>query len=232
VIRQHDFNTQWWGEPAGIVDHGDFFRLPAIERSRLLAPFRWVEFKWRLKDAPPLTSLQDAGFFLADTQVDFRIGLNTSAAGACSDPLEVRFAADAPFDLHAEDMAVFEHERYRHLPGNNPARTTRRYFEWASLLIRDHPECCLEVASGDAVQGWFLSRPATGSLNLALAMLHRNANISGFLLYEQALLAYARSGHRAGWASFSVTNTAVLNIYARLGARFIGPTGNWLWVAR
>ncbi len=230
MIRQHDFNSRWWGEPVGIVDRGAFFSLPPAERARALAPFHWVEFKSRLNDAPPLTLLRDAGFFLADTQVEFRIGLKASVVSACAEAIAVHFATDAPFDLRAEDVPLFEHERYRHLPGNDPERTNRRYVEWARQLIREHPDCCLQVTAEEAAQGWFLSRPAAGCLNLTLAMLRRHARISGFLLYDQALRAYASRGHRIGWASFSVTNTAVLNIYARLGAHFVGPTGIWLWV--
>lgn len=231
MIRQHDFNSRWWGEPVGIVDDGAFFSLPPPEQADALAPFRWVEFKSRMDVAPPLPRLQEAGFFLADTQVNFRIGLKAGVANACAEATAVYFASDTPFDLQAEDVPLFDHERYRHLPGNDHQRTNRRYVEWARQLLREHPECCLQVTAGDATQGWFLSRPAEGGLNLTLAMLRRHARISGFLLYEQALRAYASRGHRIGWASFSVTNTAVLNIYARLGAHFIGPTGIWLWTA-
>jgi hypothetical protein len=229
VIRQHDFNSRWWGEPVGIVDQGVFFSLPPAERARALAPFRWVEFKSRFSDAPPLTVLRDAGFFLADTQVEFRIGLKATVVSACAENLAVHFANEAPFDFRAEDVPLFEHERYQHLPGNDPQRTNRRYVEWARQLIGEHPDCCLQVSTGDAAQGWFLSRPAAGGLNLTLAMLRCEARISGFLLYDLALRAYAARGHRIGWAGFSVTNTAVLNIYAKLGAHFTGTVGIWLW---
>jgi hypothetical protein len=81
------------------------------------------------------------------------------------------------------------------------------------------------------VQGWFLSQPAAAGLNLTLAATSRNARVSGFLLYEKSLAAYAAKGHRIGFASFSVTNTAVHNIYAKLGARFTAPIGIWFWIA-
>ena len=67
-------------------------------------------------------------------------------------------------------------------------------------------------------------------LLVALAMLAGDATISGMLLYQKACAAYARLGYRVGEASFSVTNTAVHNIYAKLGARFSTPAGNWLWI--
>jgi hypothetical protein len=84
----------------------------------------------------------------------------------------------------------------------------------------------------DKLQGWFLSRPVKQhGLNLTLAMLSNTAEISGMLLYQQACVAYAERGYRLGHASFSVTNTAVHNIYATLDARFIPPGGNWLWLS-
>lgn len=227
MIRRHDFNSQWWGEPVGIVDDAAFFQLSPEQRALALTPYRWVEFKSRLQTAPPLEMLNDAGFILADTQLEFRIALKNGAPGACGD-VQAQFADDAPFELREEDLSLFEHERYRHVPGSNSQRINRRYFEWGRQLIRDHPACCLQITARGARQGWFLSRPAAG-LNLTIAMLHREARIPGFVLYERALQAYAARGHRMGWASFSVLNTAVLNIYARLGARFTAPTGVWLW---
>lgn len=231
MIRQHDFNTRWWGAPAGIVDDAAFFSLPDAARAQALAPFEWVEFKCRLKDSPPLARLRDAGFFQADTQVEFKIGLKSLSRSSSADALQVHSAASGAFPLEAADVQPFEHERYQHLPGHEAGHANVRYVDWSRELIRDHPETCLELSLEGRVQGWFLSRPAAGGLNLALSMLHRSAAISGFLLYERALRVYAEAGHRMGWASFSVTNTAVLNIYARLGAQFIAPTGIWLWCA-
>jgi hypothetical protein len=90
----------------------------------------------------------------------------------------------------------------------------------------------MQLSLNNRLQGWFLSRPGMQhSLNLALAMLSNTAEISGLLLYQQACVAYAGRGHRLGNASFSVTNTPVHNIYAALGARFMTPGGNWLWLS-
>jgi hypothetical protein len=175
--------------------------------------------------------LAGAGFFLADTQIRFRVALKSRAASLCEEELTVQFAHEAPFGLRDEDLAPFEHERFRYLPNQAGDRITARYGEWARLLVREHPETCLEILMGGEVQGWFLSCAAETGLNLTLAMAHRAARISGFLLYEKGLAAYAAKGHRVGWASFSVTNRAVHNIYAKLGARFIAPAGIWLWVA-
>jgi hypothetical protein len=231
MIRLHDFNTRWWGAPAGIVDDAHFFSLPSGEREKALAPYRWVEFKSGLAEAPPPPVLARAGFFLADTQIQFRIALKAGGGSSCEEGLTVQFADEVPFEMRDEDLAPFEHERFQHLPNQTGARITARYAEWGRLLVQEHPETCVEILSGGAIQGWFLSCPAEKGLNLTLAMAHQSARMSGFLLYERGLAAYAARGHRVGWASFSVTNTSVHNIYAKLGARFVAPLGIWLWVA-
>jgi len=230
MIRQHDFNTRWWGAPAGIVDDAAFFALPDHEREQALATYQWVEFKSGLDAAPRLAAIARAGFYLADTQIAFRIALK-EACSPCTEPLTVRFAGEPGFEYREEDLAPFAHERYAHLSGNTPDRLNARYADWGKQLIHDHPETCLAVLSDGEVQGWFLSQCADSGLNLTLAVAHRRARISGFLLYQKSLTAYAAKGHRIGSATFSVTNTAVHNIYANLGARFTAPLGIWIWIA-
>lgn len=228
MIRRHEFNTRWWGSPVGIIDDPLFFDLPDGARAEALASYEWVEFRSTLAAAPPLADMARAGFFLADTQVTFRIALKEEAS-ACGENLCVRFACEPGFEFRGEDLAAFEHERYALLAGNTPERLDARYAEWARESIRDHPEDCLAVLSKGAIQGWFFSQREAGGLNLALAAAHRDARISGYWLYERSLAAYASKGHRVGFASFSVSNCAVHNIYAKLGARFTAPVGIWLW---
>src|SRR5579871_5854306 len=156
MIRQHDLNTRWWGTPTGIVDDAAFFALPDGERAQALAPYGWAEFKSGLAAAPPLAALARAGFFLADTQVTFRIALK-DASSSCAENLAVCFADEPGFSYSPEDLAPFAHERYAHLPGQTPERLNARYAAWGGQLIRDYPETCLVVLSGGEVQGWFLS---------------------------------------------------------------------------
>ncbi len=66
---------------------------------------------------------------------------------------------------------------------------------------------------------------------LADIMLWNTTEGTAMLLYQEAFVAYAGRGHRLGNASFSVTNTPVHNIHATLGARFMPPGGNWLWIS-
>ena len=231
MIRTHDFNTRWWGGPVGIVDDPAFFNLPAAERQSQLDAFEWVEYRQPLDASPPLNALLDAGFFQADTQIAFLLNLGKLDESPSTAALEVRSASAHPFTVSAADLAHFRHERFRHLPGCSGERIDRRYALWANDLLQASPETCVQVLLDGRLQGWFLSRPARSNhLELTLAMLAGDATISGMLLYQKACIAYGALGYRVGEASFSVTNTAVHNIYAKLGARFAAPLGNWLWI--
>jgi len=232
VIEQHAANTAWLGEPAGLVTDARFFTLSADERNRFLAPYAVVEFKHPLASLPPAASLLEAGFAWVDVQIEFRIGLNRIEDTPSLQELEVCFADESPFTVDDGESRSFEEERFVELPGMTQDALDRRYTAWARQLIAEHPSTSLQVSHHSKPQGWFLSRPSDHGMNLLLAMLHRDATISGMLLYQKSLRAYAARGHSLGWAGFSVRNVNVHNIYARLGARFTSPLGCWVWVRR
>jgi hypothetical protein len=230
VIEQHAANTAWLGTPAGVLTDARFFALPAGERDRLLAPFAIVEFKHPLASLPPARSLLEAGFAWIDVQIEFRIALGRIDDSASLQELEVRFADESPFTVCDGESRSFVEERFIEVPGMTQEALDRRYTTWARQLIAEHPSTSLQILHRSKPQGWFLSRPSGHGLNLLLAMLHRDATISGMLLYQKGLRAYAARGYSLGWASFSVRNVNVQNIYARLGARFTSAVGCWLWV--
>ncbi len=228
MIRRHDFNSEWWGADVGVATDVALFDLDADQRDALLAPWAWVEVRAPL-DPLVCARAAAAGFALVDTQIPFRIGLARIETSPSVDRLDVAFANDAPFTIAPGASAAFEHERFAALPGVTSARLAERYDRWAAGLVADHPSRCMRVLSDGDVQGWFLGRDTDRGLELTLAMLAKDARISGQLLYHRALRAFGEGGARMGYASFSVTNTAVLNIYAALGARFIASQGAWLW---
>lgn len=230
MIKEHEFNTKWWGKPVGIVSDPAFFRLSIDDQSKALSPFAWVEFRSALSSAPSPERLLRAGFIQIDTQVNFRINLRHISSSPSLEELEVRFADDELFTISAGETAHFENERFLLLPDSKQELIDLRYVMWANDLIAEDPSRCLQVLLNGEVQGWFLSRRTERGINLALSMLGRGAQLSGQLLYQKALVSYRRRGDHIGWASFSVTNTAVLNIYSGLGARFLPPDGNWLWL--
>ena len=232
MIQTHAFNSAWWGAPAGIVTDAAFFDLPPAEREAALTPFAWAEFKGPA-DAPGLsTRLAGAGFAQVDTQLRFRVRLTpTPPAVEGGETLPPRFADESPFTVAAADLKPFRHERFSQLPGVDETQIAARYALWAEQLIAAQPAWCLRLDFAGEPQGWFCaSMAAGGTLELTLAMLHRRATLSGLTLYREALAAFARRGARLGAASFSVGNTDVHNLYARLGAHFLAPVGCWLWV--
>lgn len=228
MIRNHDFHSQWWGEPVGVLDDLAFLSLPPAERERQLRAFAWVELRATLGDADPL-ALAAAGFSQIDTQIPFRIGIGRVKGGPSLDTLDVISGIDETLTIPANELASFSSERFRHLPGITSERLAERFAMWAANAISSAPEWCLRIVSGGATQGWFLSHMGSDGLRLDLAMLHRDARISGLYLYRRALLDYAARGARIGHARFSIENAPVLNIYASLGAQFLPPVGIWLW---
>ena len=232
MIQEHAINTAWYGDRVGVVTNPEFFSLDTASQATELAPYAWVEFSAPSDSAPQVFSLLRAGFAAVDVQVNFRIALGRVASTPSLEPLDVCFADANPFSVRPVDVMAFEHERFQHLPDMTESKLNMRYVNWAEQWIAEYPEWCLQVVHQNKPQGWFLSQPTDRGLNLTLSMLHRDATISGMHLYQRALIAYAQQGARIGWASFSINNTPVHNIYATLGARFLPPTTNWLWVRR
>ena len=232
MIREHAFNSRWWGAPVGIVHDDAFFALTPMDQAAALSPFEWVEFNETMDQIPSPVKLQAAGFFLADVHISFRLNLQKVPPYQSAAALRVRSAAQRPFSVDPKALKSFEHERFQHLPGIEQCKIDERFALWSEELIQNSPQFCLEILHRDIVQGWFLSQLVPGrGLNLTLAMLSNDATVSGLLLYQRACQFYAQHGERLGWASFSASNTAVHNIYAELGARFIAPKLYWLWIS-
>ncbi len=230
IIHEHAFNASWWGQPVGIIDDGAFFDYPADEKRKALEQYAWVEYKTIADDVHQSLKLCRNGFFHGDTRIDFRIALDRIPKSPSLDAFEVFSASERPFAIEMGHFRSFEHERFYEIPGVTKELVDKRYAIWACQLISKHPDWCVQVFSQGKLQGWFISQPAGIGLNLVLAMLHRDAHISGMYLYQKACLHYAAKGSRLGWANFSVYHTNTHNIYSELGARFLPPIDWWLWV--
>ena len=231
MIRENAFNTAWWGGRVGILDDPRFFDLPEADRRRALEPWEWIEFRYPLVSAPEPWRIARAGFVWADVQIGFRISLPAVPEYPESAALPLHFANERLFAVEAPDLPPFPHERFPLLPGATPEKVIERYALWARALLAKSPDWCVEVGEPGRPQGWFLAEKDGERLHLALAMLHRDAVISGHYLYARALKAFAQRGARLGQARFSVRNGPVHNIYVRLGAVFREVSGIWLWAA-
>lgn len=226
-MKLHEFNSKWWGKPVGVGNVDDYCALEPEQRRAMVAEYDWIELRGQ-PTRQQVWCLSDDGFACVDQQVSFRVGLRARSSSPTSAALAVITAKQEPplFDL--TKMALFERERFWLLPGVDEATLQQRFALWGRVLTEESPETCLALVNAERrVQGWFLSRPDERGLELTLAMLSKDSEISGFHLYERGLAHYGAS-HAMGWASFSGANTAVLNIYARLGASFVSTQQYWL----
>lgn len=229
MIRRHDFNSEWWGEDAGVIGDSAFFELSTTAQREALGRFAWVEFSGPMSQLPSRRALTEAGFLYADTQIRFRVDMRNVEAGSRARLLEVSSAAESSFEIQEGDLRPFLHERFVILPGATESRISARYRRWASRLIASDPATSFRFLLNGHTQGWFLAQPEKNGLQLTLAMLSSRASVSGHDLYARALVRFAQQGYRLGFASFSVRNSSVLNIYSQLGARFLEPRECWIW---
>jgi hypothetical protein len=230
MIKEHEFNSRWWGTPVGIVTDAQFFELPLEDQTKLLSKFDWVEYRMASIEEHLGPSLVRSGFYCADVQIHFRVKLSRIEGSQCFSSLNVYQADKREIVLEPSDIKQFRSERFRTLPNISPEKIEERYLLWSRTLVAESPETALSIYHGEKCQGWFLSEVRQGVLDLTLAMLSSQAAVSGHTLYEKAIDHYASCGFRIGQGSFSVHNMNVLNIYSALGARFSAPQSYWFWV--
>ena len=230
MIKKHDFNSQWWGSVVGLVTDIEFFSLPKEKISDLLKDYSWVEFKHPINPSVPLHLIADTGFFQTDTQIPLRIGLTEIIPTTSLDNSEVVSAKSDPFVIDASDLKTFRHERFFFLPGADETKINKRYAIWANKLIDQYPDICLQISKDGKTGGWFLSSRSDSEIDFTLAMLHKNSEIPGKLLYSRALVEYSKKGFEVGTSAFSANNAAVMKIFLSLGARLLEPEACWLWI--
>jgi hypothetical protein len=232
MIRTHEFNSAWWGKDVGIIDDAAFFDQTDGERQAQLSKYRWAEFHAESPKPELVRKMHDARFVFGDAQMEFRVKLSVDHKPSSADSITFDSADKKPFSVTAKEVRAFEGDRFFLLPGVTMQRVEERYALFTERLIKDSPATCLRASREGKTQGWFLSKPSKKGLELTLAMLSKDATISGQLLYAAALAEYARLGHTVGWAKYSYRHTAVANMYASLGAKLTGVRETWLWIAR
>ena len=171
MIREHAFNSAWWGDKAGFVESA-LFTLPDAERDAFLRDYAWVEYVAPIDTVAPAALLR-AGFMQTDVQIVFRLDLRRLFPLPDFANLSIASAAEEPFHIGDDELGEFEHERFRYLPGITPAKLKDRYTRWANALIDANPEWSLRIAHVGKVQGWFLSELDGKGFHLTLAALHR-----------------------------------------------------------
>jgi hypothetical protein len=230
-VKEHSFNTSWWGGPVGIVTQPQFFTLPCEIREQLLMAFDWVEYKSDGLIPEQNQLIGDCGFFHADTQLNYKVSLRKKFL---HDPsgIEIQWANECPIEYTVDTIASFKSERFFSVRSVNQRMLDTRYVLWGNILERSNPGLCLQVLKNGHVQGWFFAEPIGNSkgIYLTLGMLSKHAVLRGMEFYNIFLDAYSSRGFEFGKAAFSVKNTPAHNIHCSLGVRFESPTDCWMWV--
>lgn len=229
MITLHEFNSNWYGNPVGIVKSPAFFSLPYSDRRAMLSQYLWVEYSAATVDDATYQELGRTGFRFLDVQVPFRVALDKCPAPRTDKPIYTISAETHSFSVSVDEIRSFSQERFLRVPGMTQSLLDRRYALWAENIIREHPRHCLRVVMNGATQGWWLAEPAEGFLNLTLGMLSQNSCCTGYDVFQAAFAAYADQGYSEGRTRFSVSNTPAFNIYASLGARYAPPIYYYLW---
>jgi hypothetical protein len=230
MIKLHDFNTEWWGKPTGIITDPAFFSLPKEQQIEILAPYQWVEFRAEDEKHPSLQAISKAGFFQVDTQINFQIDMRKLQPTSNTDALSIHSASKIPFSIDIDSIKSFSAERFKHIPDIKRHKIDERYVLWSKKLIAKNPEWCMEIKKNGIVQGWLLSSKTDKGLNLTLGMRSLSGDTTWYYIFQKALMEYVKQGADIGWASYSVTNIPVMNVYSALSVRLTGCEHFWLWV--
>ncbi len=229
LIRHHEFNSSWWGKPVGIVSLEKIEPKQMQSLHEVLSLYDWVEYKQNLVDGISNLCISRLGFELVDVQIPFRISLSNIASTPSIENMQIIPASERSFAIERDEFIPFHNERFKFIIESNEALLNKRIYLWSNQLIEANPQHCVRLELLGETMGWFLGQVTDQGLQLTLAMLKRGSNISGMHLYQKAMNYYKLLGFKIGYASFSVTNTPVMNIYAKLGARFYDPIGCWIW---
>jgi len=229
MIREHEFNSKWLGYNCGFMNDLSLFSLSPTEQDKILNEYQWIELRTTDFSAEKLRDLHTRGFWQVDTQVKFSLDLTKLPQKIDAEGFELYRASEKPFMIEQQDIWSFANERFLSLPGVTQKMVDERYVTIANKLIESNPEWCFCFTDKNKVQGWYFATPQGTEIDLTLAMRHKDSYIRGRQLYHLAISHYAKNFTLAT-ARFSITNVAVHNILAKLGARFLDPEGVWFWM--
>ena len=144
--------------------------------------------------------------------------------------------AAVPSDWEAiEEIAAssFHHGRYHADTLVPKTISDLRYRHWIRrALTGNHPiDRVYVLEQGGSVRGFYHFTVENESSDLRLAAISSKLQGSGlgFELYLSVLHLVASLGVRRATTTISATNTAILNVFARLGFRFSNPQAIYHW---
>ncbi len=178
-------------------------------------------------------NLEDAGFRFVDLSVQATlVGLQT--ASFPKPRTELRLACSDDYaKIEAISAQSFHHGRY-HSDSLFPKELAdKRYCEWVkNALSGENPiDRVFVMGSPGSVKGFFhvTVEDDVSDLRLAAVEPRLKGTLFGFDLYVSVLKSLRELGVRKVITSISATNTAVVNVYAKLGFAFSMPEMIFHW---
>lgn len=134
-----------------------------------------------------------------------------------------------------QDIAenAFGHERYHVDPRLDPRLANIRYGRWVRNSLADARQRLLKVMNGDTLVALFIvetrnDRSAYWHLT-AIAPCFQGQGY-GSRVWRAMLRHHQKEGSKSLKTTISARNLAVLNLYAKLGFRFLPPEMTFHWV--
>lgn len=170
------------------------------------------------------SALDRAGFRFVDMTLEPSLaGLQTAHLPKCRFPVRAARPEDGDA-IRAIAATSFVHGRYHADPLFPRELANLRYRNWVSrALSSPGPEdSILVLEQGGRVRGFFHVVVSDSSADLRLVAVSEEvkSTIIGFELYVATLHEMRRRGIQRVTSVISATNTAVLNVHAKLGFRF------------
>jgi RimJ/RimL family protein N-acetyltransferase len=153
------------------------------------------------------------------------------------------FPGDSPLIAPAEKVdlpelrviaeTAFSHERYHVDPRLNSRLANLRYGNWLESSFHHPRQVLLKISATDQLVGFFIVETlADASAYWHLTAIAPALQGQGYGLRAwQAMLArHKNEGITSVSTTISARNTAVLNLYAKLGFRFLPPEMTFHWI--
>ena len=129
MIRNHKFNTGWWGDPVGIVHDPTFFSLDAAKQREPAGTLHLGGVLFTI-GSDSTTAGPHRRRIHSDRHSDTIFAESNKVGSTTSmDRLDFHFADQRNFKIEVEELAMFTHERFQHIPDctGSPNKRTLRF---------------------------------------------------------------------------------------------------------
>ena len=177
--------------------------------------------------------LETNGFRFVEMVISPKLdGVDKLAGCADSIAIEPAGASDVPA-LQAIAQSAFGHERYHVDPRLNRQLADKRYGNWVANTLTHSSQKLLKITDANRLVGVFIAERFPGGhayWHLTAIAPEWQGMGYGRRVWTAMLNRHSAEGCVSLTTNVSVRNVAVLNLYARLGFRFLPPQMTFHWL--